>query len=285
MFSNFLPKTIAAMCLTLPLSSLSVSSEAKQIVQVRVTITNIAPKNGVAITPPWIGLHSGSFDSYNGGLRSLRPLERVAEDGNNRRLSVRFNDFNPYRGGYTFIDNSGPYPASRLVRTGDLSDRYRVDATVGSAPLLPGQSVSHVFNARDDGSNDFLSYVSMVLPSNDYFLANGSPVAHNIGSLLDSRRGRIRFFIGTPEGGVNDAGTETDNFRFSAGNGLFPHRGLPAGQSRPNSGRITSEPIANVTGPAFDDFYPRGVILKGLDFNRYPNGIAEVVVSVIRPKY
>ena len=66
--------------------------------------------------------------------------------------------------------------------------------------------------------------------------------------------GEISFFIGTPNGGVNDAGTESENFRFSAGNGLFPNRNLPDGQSGPNEGITNSNPIENVVGNPFEDF-------------------------------
>jgi len=221
---------------------------------VEVTIENVAPRNGVALTPIWVGFHSGSFDSYNGGLTSLEGLERVAEDGNTSLISEQFLDFRRRRGGYTYIDNSGSAPASRLVRTGDLSDRFRQDATLGRQPLRPGQTTSQRFRLRADGSNDFFSYVSMVLPTNDYFVANGSPVAHDIGRILRRGRGRVSFFIGTPNGGVNDAGTESENFQFSAGNALFPGRNLPGGQVEPNTGRSTNLPIANVVGDAFDSF-------------------------------
>ena len=228
---------------------------------VMVMIDNISPEGGVALTPVWVGFHNGNFDSYNGGLPALEALERVAEDGDNSVISLQFNDFDPVLGGYTFIDNSGETPASALVRTGDPADLFRQDGNVGGAPILPGQSAIATFdNVQIDGSNDFFSYAAMVLPTNDFFVANGSPVAHDLSGIL-SGGGTISFFIGTPEGGVNDAGTEAEDFESSAGNGLFPGRNLPAGQGGPNEGETTSEPIANVTGEAFADFQlaPRGV--------------------------
>jgi len=230
-----------------------VPAQAQETTLVTVTIENISPENGVALTPVWAGFHSGSFDSYNGGLRSLRGLERVAEDGNNSVISQQFLNFDSQRGGYSYIDNSGNNPKSRLVRTGDLTDAFRQDATIGAAPLRPGDTATSMFELRTDGSNDFFSYVSMVLPTNDFFTANGSPVAHDIGDILDNG-GEISFFIGTPNGGVNDAGTEREDFRFSAGNPLFEGRNLPAGQSGPNRGRRTRRAITNVEGEAFADF-------------------------------
>lgn len=246
-------KEIRTLALVVAILATSTGLLKAQDALVEVTIENIAPENGVVLTPVWVGFHSGSFDSYNGGLTSLEGLERVAEDGNNSVISQQFLDFNRNRGGYTYVDNSGSSPVSALVRTGDLTDRFRQDATVSAAPLAPGQTATQSFMLRNDGSNDFFSYVSMVLPTNDFFVANGSPVAHDISGIL-SNGGEISFFIGTPDGGVNDAGTERENFRFSAGNGLFPNRNLPAGQSGPNVGQSRMLPIANVVGNAFENF-------------------------------
>ena len=232
------------------------TTKAQDSSVVTVTIENIAPENGVILTPAWVGFHSGSFDSYNGGLTSLEGLERLAEDGDNSLISEQFRDFNPQTGGYTYIDNSDPEnPQSRLVRTGDLTDQFRQDATLPSetGPIRPGQTASQTFVLRTDGSNDFFSYASMVLPTNDFFIANGSPVAHNISEIL-SNGGEVSFFIGTPNSGTNDAGTEKEDFRFSAGNPLFEGRNLPAGQSGPNRGIRNRLPIANVTGDPFAEF-------------------------------
>jgi len=247
---NYIFKTLVAAAVVLLANNVT---QAQSSTTIQVTIENVAPDNGVALTPIWVGFHSGSFDSYNGGLRSLRGLERVAEDGNNTLISKQFLDFDPRFGGYTYIDNSGSQPRSRLVRTGDLTDIYRQDATLGDAPVLPGESVSQIFELRNDGSNNYFSYASMVLPTNDFFAANGNPLAHSIAGLLEDG-GEISFFIGTPDSGVNDAGTEKEDFRFSAGNGLFPERNLPAGQAGPNQGRRTRRPIANVVGDPFANF-------------------------------
>lgn len=229
------------------------SAQDAETVEVVVQIENIAPTNGVAITPVWVGFHNGNFDSYNGGLKSLKGLERVAEDGNTAVLSRQFLDFNAQRGGYTYVDISRKSPRSGLVRTGDLTDANRRDATLGAAPLLPGQSASQTFTLKNDGSNNYLSYVSMVLPTNDFFMANGNPLAHSISGVLNNG-GELSFLIGTPNGGVNDAATERENFDSSAGNGLFPGRNLPAGQSGPNIGTPTSDRISNVVGNPFANF-------------------------------
>lgn len=248
-------------------------------VDVRVTVTNNAPSGGVAITPAWVGFHSGSFDSYNGGLPALPGLESIAEDGSTALLSSQFLDFDATNGGYTYI---GAGPSSALTRTGDLQDQYRVDGTLvdddATPPLLPGESISHDFTIRTDGSNRFFSYVSMVLPTNDFFIANGDPLAHDLMVLYDGD-GTVSFDVGLP-GTVNDAGTEATDYTTSAANGLF---GLGGGQGGPDTpaGSLGLN-IANVAGDPFAGF---GIATPAaFNFNDpglYPNGIATITISAV----
>ena len=250
-----------------------------QTIDVRVEIKNNSPDGGVAITPAWVGFHSGSFDSYNGGLAAQPGLESIAEDGATALVSSQFLDFDAANGGYTYV---GPGPANALVRTNDLRDQYRVDGTLvdddGTPPLLPGESVSQDFTIRIDGSNRYFSYLSMVLPSNDFFVANGNPLAHDLHTLYDGE-GSITFDIGLP-GTINDAGTEAASYNTSAANGLF---GLAGGQSGPDTpaGNLGLD-IANVAGDPFGDF---GIATPAaFNFNDagvYPNGIATVTLTVV----
>jgi len=255
------------------------SSLLAQSIDVRVEITNNAPTGGIAITPPWVGFHAGTFDSYNGGLASQPGLESIAEDGATALLSTQFLDFDTTNGGYTYV---GPGPSNALVRTGDLRDRYRVDGTLvdddGTPPLLPGDSISQDFTIRIDGSNRFFSYASMVLPSNDFYIANGNPAAHDLANFYDGE-GSISFNIGLP-GTINDAGTEATDYRTSAANGLF---GLAGGQGGPDtpSGSLGLANM-NVSGDPFAGF---GVDTPDTfnfnDAGLYPNGIATVRLTVV----
>lgn len=255
-----------------------------QTIDVRVEITNNAPVGGVALTPAWVGFHSGSFDSYNGGLPAQPGLESIAEDGSTALISAQFNDFNATTGGYTYI---GPGPSDALVRTNDLRDEYRVDGTLvdddATPPILPGESISHDFNIRIDGSNRYFSYVSMVLPTNDFFVANGDPLAHDLMSLYDGS-GSISFNIGgNNASAVNDAGTEAESYLTSAANGLF---GLAGGQGAPDTpAGSLGLAITNVNGALpLDSLNFAEGSQPNFDFNNaalYPNGIATVTISVV----
>ena len=261
--------------------TLSVSAQSQQV---RVEITNNAPTGGVALTPVWVGFHSGSFDSYNGGLAAQPGLERIAEDGDTSLVSSQFLDFDATGGGYTYV---APGPANGLVRTGDLQDQFRVDGTLGSPtgppPVQPGESVSQTFTLRTDGSNNYFSYLSMVLPSNDFFVANGNPFAHDLSSLFDGS-GTISFNIGGFNASpVNDAGTEAESYVNSAANGLFGLAGGQATGDTPNGS--LGLPITNVTGSLPLDSLN---FVEGsqplFDFNNgalYGNGIATVTITAV----
>ena len=222
-----------------------------------VTITNNAPTGGVALTPVWIGFHDGTFDTYDGGTPASASLEALAEDGNVSGIAADF----------TAQQANGVQ--------GTL-------ATSPPPPIQPGQSVTQSFLLSVGGANNFFSYASMVLPSNDFFVANGNPMAHDISALFGTSDS-ISFNIGLP-GTVNDAGTEAEDYNFSAANGLF---GLPGGQAGPNMGPADQNNlIRNVLGPnplgALN--FPGNPDLSAFDFNNaalYPNGIATVTISAV----
>ncbi len=262
------------------ISALLLAAGSAQALEVQVEISNVAPAGGVYITPVWVGFHDGSFDSYNGGLGAQEGLERIAEDGDTGVLSADF------LGGYTYVD------AGMNARVLTSQTTGRVDGTIaspsGPPPIAPGETVSQTFDIDADGSNRYFSYASMILPSSDYFIANGNPLAHDLSSLYNAPVGtEITFFIGQT---VNDAGTEVNDFGTGPGNGLFPQLGLPAGQGAPDEGADQNGVIRNVDGIPYGGFLNAPPDLDTnpdaalIDFNRgdlYANGIAQVTVRVV----
>ena len=268
--------TALAACLTLV-----TNLQAQQ--QVRVSITSNAPTGGVAITPVWVGFHDGSFDSYNGGLSSQTGLERLAEDGNNAVIAADFAN------NLTYVDNSSGTAVSATVASSQVGTRVQgsIGSPAGPPPLQPGESASSSFFLATDGSNDLFSYASMILPSNDYYIANGNPFAHDISSIL-ANGGSTSFAIGLA-GTVNDAGTEVNDFATAAPGGpnlpgLFPGVGLPNGQSGPNTGADQNGVNTNVSDPFANFANSAGVDISLFDFNDetlYPNGIATITITAI----
>ena len=124
---------------------------------IKVTIENLAPEAGTHLTPVWIGFHDGSFDLFDEGETVQEALEWLAEDGDTSSVSA---DFGMSAGGVRDATITGP----------------------GSPPVFfPGNSNSTVFTL-DAGSplSRYLSFASMIIPSNDAFVANDDPLVFEI---------------------------------------------------------------------------------------------------------
>ncbi len=173
-----------------------------------VTVENRSPSEGTFQTPIWVGFHDGSFDIYDRDQPAdLLPipgsvaLERLAEDGNTEPITDDFSILMPEGVQSTVISN-----------------------TAGRPPLGPGESSSRLFRL-DPSAHRFFSYASMVIPSNDAFIANGNPQAHE---LFNSRGRQVlrRFSVAGSE--VLDAGVEI-NDEIPANTAFF-------GQATPDTG-------------------------------------------------
>ena len=249
-----------ALAILLPASTLSADAVLE------VTVTNNAPGGGVYLTPVWFGFHNGSFDSYDGGTASAKELERLAEDGNASFLADTF------------------AAGGTLAGSGSQNGADRVQGLLGGGPLAPGSTASQIVTVSGDGSNQYFSYASMILPSNDYYIANGNPFAIDVNDII-ANGGELTFDIFQ----ANDAGTEVNDFATSAGNGLFPQLGLPGGQTGPNQGadengvnRNVLFPFAGFQNAPFDaDVDPNFALLNFNNASLYPNGIATVSIRAV----
>ncbi|MEM7203167.1 MAG: spondin domain-containing protein [Planctomycetota bacterium] len=206
------------------------TAQPVSIPSVVVTVENAQVGRGVFLTPPWIGIHDGTFDTYDGGSPASVPLggneiEALAEDGNNGPITATFSRLQP--------------------------NAPQVSGVVGPAgPLAPGEAVSVTLNV-DPMVDRYFSYASMIIPSNDAFIANGNPQAHE---LFDSSGA----FVGQPfvvsGDETNDAGTEGND--EIAANVAF------LGQAAPNTG--TTE-MGVVVSPS-PGFAAAGALM-------FPNGV------------
>jgi Ca2+-binding RTX toxin-like protein len=190
-----------------------------------IEIENLAPTKGTLLTPVWFGFHNGMFDTYDRGRPASLGVERIAEDGT---VSVIGNEFR----------QSGFGTVAGAV-TGPL---------VGApGPIDPGETGS--FTVTLDASNPnsrYFNYASMVLPSNDFFIANGNERAHEIFDAKGNFLGADFTVLGSQ---VLDAGTEV-NDEIPANTAFF-------GQSVPNTGTVENGVVRSATG-----FIPGGAILS-----------------------
>ncbi|MEM1166795.1 MAG: spondin domain-containing protein [Planctomycetota bacterium] len=149
--------------------------------QIQVTFDNLLPENGTAFTPVFVGLHDGTFDLFNPGEAVTSGLERVAELGATDELTAEFN------GSAGSIDG----------------------ATTGGGPVLGGQSRSVVLDGGGLGAGGFLTFATMVVPTNDLFI--GNPNQTGIRVFDDAGEFVGPFTITIFGSQVWDAGTEVND--------------------------------------------------------------------------
>jgi hypothetical protein len=210
---------------------------------VRVKITNLAPENGTFLTPFWVGFHDGTFDLYNLGEPSSEELERIAEDG-----------------------DTGP-----LTTTFGMSPAGSAQGTIGSGPIAPGQMISMLFTLDSmSPASRYFSYASMIIPSNDFFIANANPMAFEVFDAM----GKATPVDFTVMGGmVRDAGTEV--------NDELPMNTAFFGQMTPDTG-VDENGVVNI--PA--GFLPGGPILStamfaNADFTAMGYQVARIEVEAV----
>lgn len=171
--------------------------------QVTVSIENLSPENGAFLTPLWFGFHDGRFDTYDRGRPVSPGLESLAEDGATELISQEFD-----------LANFG---TTQGTITG-------TDGTPG--PIDPGETAT--FTVTLDGSDPtsrFFNYASMIIPSNDFFIANGNELAHPIFDEQGNFIGADFIVLGSS---VLDAGSEV--------NDEIPENTAFFGQQNPNTG-------------------------------------------------
>ena len=247
-------KFLTALCV-LSVAAFAVAESQAQTQQFRIEVTSNAPAGGNAITPVWFGFHDGSFDVFDSGSAVSAGLEELAETGMPPMLSSEFG----------------------------AATTNGVDVVVGSPtgppPIQPGESATSAIFSLDASDNQFLSYASMLLPSNDYFLANDNPTQVDLSSIFGG--GSISFNVGES---IYDAGTEIDDFATAPGNPLF---GIPAGDGGSGVGADQNGVASLITSTTpYANFLnsPPGFDFSQLNFNNtdlYPNGLATVTITAV----
>ncbi len=209
MTANRLNRFAKTAAVTTLFTALFAAAPAAHAIQVRVSIENLAPPNGIILTPAWVAFHDGTFDTYDAGQPASTPLggdtlERLAEDGNTAPITAAF-------------------AASPAGVAGGID--ATIATSTGIPPIEPGETASQTFNLDPSGINQYFSYVSMLIPSNDAFIANGNPLAHEIFDNAGNFLGADFFVLGQQ---TNDAGTEV--------NDEAPANTAAFGQMAPNTG-------------------------------------------------
>lgn len=119
--------------------------------EIQITVTNDQPTGGFALAPVWFGVQNGSFTTFTPGQAASSQIATLAQFGNTAPLTTLFN-----------------------------SQNVGVDTTLKSggslAQFLPGQSNSTTLNVSNPSADQYLSFAGMVVPSNDFFMGNATPL-------------------------------------------------------------------------------------------------------------
>ncbi len=119
--------------------------------EIQITVTNNQPGGGFALAPVWFGIQNGTFNAFTPGSTASSQIATLAQFGNTSPLSTLFQ-----------------------------SENVGVDTTLtsgGSLPqFLPGQSASTTLTVSSPNVDQYLSFAGMVVPSNDFFMGNATPL-------------------------------------------------------------------------------------------------------------
>ncbi|NET54375.1 MAG: PEP-CTERM sorting domain-containing protein [Merismopedia sp. SIO2A8] len=181
-------------------------------IPVQVTVNNLAPSNGTFLTPLWFGFHDGGFDTYDRGRPVSPGLESLAEDGDTASITTEF----------------------------DLAGFGEIQGTIFGAngQIAPSETTTQtVWIDTSDPSNQFFNYASMVIPSNDTFVANGNERAHQVVDDQGNFTGAEIMIAGSQ---ALDAGSEI-NDELPANTAFF-------GQQTPNTGVDENGVVQLATG-------------------------------------
>lgn len=215
-------------------ATLCFAASQAHAITAKVTVENLAHDGGLWFTPVFFGFHDGSFDMFNPGDAASSSVEAIAEGGDASGL---------------LTDITSVAGAKSALLTG----------TMGPPGVLFGPGGSNSFMIDIDSAlNRYLSFASMIIPSNDAFIANAGATDHE---LFDAN-GKIKqgFTINLFGANIWDAGTELNDGMGAAFSTLG---GMSTDTSDPIGSHTGLDLFVNTSLPtnedllyAFDDYTP-----------------------------
>lgn len=150
-----------------------------------ITVTNTQAAGGFSFTPFWFGSHDSSFDLFNSGssASAFPGVTLIAELGDTSGLTTHFGAVQPNGSQLTFLEPNG-------------------------APVFsPGESATTTLAINNTSMQRYLSYMSMVVPTNDLFV--GSDNAIELFDAMGNFNGPVTINIFGSH--VYDNGSEVNN--------------------------------------------------------------------------
>ncbi len=158
---------------------------------IEISFTNSGPEGGTFLTPPWVAVQDGTFDIYDRGGEAADFLEAIAEDGTVEPIGTAF------------------------AESGAVGEAGVITGPDGAAagPLDPGETGTITLTV-DPQKSQFLSFASMVIPSNDAFISSpGDPRGIRI---FDDHGKFVGEDVKITGADVLDAGTEVNTEQDAA---------------------------------------------------------------------
>jgi hypothetical protein len=185
------------------------AAHAQAVGDVQFTVTNEG-NSDFFLTPVWFAFQNGGFDLFDAGAAASPALEALAEDGIVSGLQADF-------------AGSG--------QPGNIQGVAANAAGFGGAPVIdPGETATAFVTPINPASYQYLTFASMVIPSNDAFIGNADPLAYQVftpaGAINDPSG---VFTIEILASDIWDAGTEVNNTQgaaFSNGNPATDENGV-----------------------------------------------------------
>lgn len=156
-------------------AALAAAATLSSAAVLQIKVENLAAANGIAFAPLHFGVHAGVFDAFDAGMAANAATVSVAEGGAGGAWQAAFAAAEPQ--------------ATR--------------GTVGGL-LLSGQMNTLMVNV-DPLLNPFFTFASMVVPSNDFFIGNDSPMRYRI---FDAAGNLVIHHIDQQASDIWDAGSE-----------------------------------------------------------------------------
>ena len=179
-------------------AALLLSGAASFAETIVVSITN-EDKSDFYLSPYWFGFHDGTFDLFDAGTAASPELEALAEDG----------QLDGIRSLFTSAGHTSHGTASNAEG-------------FGGAPVIDPGETATVSIEVDTMVDRYLSYASMVIPSNDAFVSKDDPLEYEVfdaaGNLVIDP-----VTIAVFSGDIWDGGTEVNDTlgaTFSAAGGI-----------------------------------------------------------------
>ncbi|MDQ8184574.1 spondin domain-containing protein [Pelagicoccus sp. SDUM812002] len=155
---------------------------------VRVNVENVSQPDGLWFTPVFFGFHDGSYDTFDSGLSAPDSIEALAEGGDASGLVSSISNVSGSKSRVLLQDGSGAPPGVLFA---------------------PGESQSFTIEL-DPSLNRYLSFATMLVPSNDIFFGNPSPSQFELFSIFGEFQDG--FEINLFGSDIWDAGTEENDF-------------------------------------------------------------------------